>query len=572
MTSISASDDEMKCTFENCSSFGKQFTKKGLRNHQYQQHNKSYSFHYSDSEGSTKCISIDRVNDVLTCDVCEKTYKNADAFRKHVFSTTCNIMSETVLLERDDSDDASISADDDTVHVALDTMATSPSMEEKEEEKNTRHDYKTAILSAFNALDKIDEDKEKKSLIAQLGELEPVAYVDNKGKEHNLLAASEVIQDVVASQEEEQAPSFFIVPKKRKKPMEDDPSEIFLPSIRNIILDSQYRRILAKSSYVEVDRDIALWLNYSWTLKPRMVEVCARLLEEMIITENSKALLILGGELYSRLPSLDAHYEKTISVNKGNIPQSSLPSIDTKYENIEVKLMDNDNAKKLVLGTKTMNALFTSSIRLDNSEQPIIGASSANGFIPSKETRIFVEKHKLQEVKTLMQETTPSTNKQQLLYSFDEFSQLRQVRSKFDRPSTFLCYRFTSKYTNDIRMRPLTIWTLADRSRNQDRDSDATTASKLFKHIASHVWKDDVEASLDRSIVARLRRQCKPEGKIEQLFANIEKIYTKENSSKIIGNKDLDRELKKLAALLSSEIADGNKQIAANIHYIFNQT
>ncbi|KAG2227804.1 hypothetical protein INT45_002042 [Circinella minor] len=274
--------------------------------------------------------------------------------------------------------------------------------------------------------------------------------------------------------------------------------------ICNIILDSQYRRILAKSNYAEVDQD-------SWTLKPQMVEVCARLLEEMIITENSKALLILGGELYSRLPSLDAHYEKTISVNKGNILQSSLPSIDTKYENIEVKLMDNDNAKKIISRTKTMNALYTSSIRLDNSEKPIIGVSSSNGFIPSKETRIFVEKHKLQEVKTLMQETTPSTNKQQLLYSFDEFSQLRQVRSKFDRSSTFLCYRFTSKYTNDIRMRPLTIWTLADRSRNQDRDSDATTASKLFKHIASQVWKDDFEASLDRSIVARLRRQCKPE-------------------------------------------------------------
>ncbi|KAG2227822.1 hypothetical protein INT45_002060 [Circinella minor] len=139
-----------------------------------------------------------------------------DAFRKHLFSTTCNIRNETVLLERDDSDDTSISADDDTVHVALDTMATSPSIQEKEE-KNTRHDYKTAVLSAFNALNETDKNKNKKKLIAQLGELDPMAYIDDVGKEHNLLAAPEVIQNVIASQEKKISPSFFIVPKKRKK-------------------------------------------------------------------------------------------------------------------------------------------------------------------------------------------------------------------------------------------------------------------------------------------------------------------------------------------------------------------
>jgi hypothetical protein len=124
-------------------------------------------------------------------------------------------------------------------------------------------------------------------------------------------------------------------------------------------------------------------------------------------------------------------------------------------------------------------------------------------------------------------------------------------------------------------MRPLTIWTLADRSRSQDEDSNAIAASKLFKNIASQVWKKDTEASLDRKIVAPLKTQCtEQEGEIGQMFANIEKLYTKDDLFKILGNKDLDRQLKKKLTplLLSSEIVDGNKKVAANIHYLFNQT
>jgi hypothetical protein len=155
-----------------------------------------------------------------------------------------------------------------------------------------------------------------------------------------------------------------------------------------------------------------------------------------------------------------------------------------------------------------MNILFTSSIGHDNNECPIIGVSSSNGFIPSRDTRIFVDKHKLQDIKSLIQRAPFNEIEllhQRQLYPFDKYSQLRQVRSKFDRPSTYLCYQFSSKYTNDICSRPLTIWTLADRSRNQDRDFSGVATSKLVRHIASKVWKKGAEASLDQNTVASLR-------------------------------------------------------------------
>ncbi|CAO3688329.1 unnamed protein product [Rhizopus stolonifer] len=214
-----------------------------------------------------------------------------------------------------------------------------------------------------------------------------------------------------------------------------------------------------------------------------------------------------------------------------------------------------------------MNVLFTSSIRLDNNQSVAVGASSANGFIPKK--------RKLEEIEIMTKESKKfdgiESSEQHLLYPFDEYAQLRQLRSKFDRLSTFLCYRFSSKFTNDVRTRPWTIWTIADRSRNQDKYSSVVAASNLLKHIATQVWRNGGEASLNLNIVTSLKRQCKQSGSIEKIFGCIEDLY-EDNISiiTIIGNKELNKSLKKLASILSSEISNGNEQISKNIQYAFN--
>ncbi|CAO3667125.1 unnamed protein product [Rhizopus microsporus] len=169
MTSTAASDDEMQCSFEYYTSCG--------------------NFNYTDSQGNVKCVNIDPVNNILTWKFCHKKYKLADAFRKHIFGKACNINDDAAraALEGNDSDDDSISGGDDTVHVALGIVTITLSIQEKEEHNNTRHGYKTAILSAFNALNQSDRDREKKkTLIAQLEELESMAYIDREGKEHDL--------------------------------------------------------------------------------------------------------------------------------------------------------------------------------------------------------------------------------------------------------------------------------------------------------------------------------------------------------------------------------------------------
>ncbi|KAG0162515.1 hypothetical protein DFQ29_004018, partial [Apophysomyces sp. BC1021] len=94
------------------------------------------------------------------------------------------------------------------------------------------------------------------------------------------------------------------------------------------------------------------------------------------------------------------------------------------------------------------------------------------------------------------------------------YAQLQQLRPKFHRLSTYLCCRSSSKFTNDLRARPLTIWTLADHDHHGSGDSDGRLASRLFRSIASSVWEKGDQATIDLRLVQGLKVKCTPNGKI----------------------------------------------------------
>ncbi|KAG0175122.1 hypothetical protein DFQ30_000605 [Apophysomyces sp. BC1015] len=58
---------------------------------------------------------------------------------------------------------------------------------------------------------------------------------------------------------------------------------------------------------------------------------------------------------------------------------------------------------KLIIGTKTLNVLATSPIRLDIDDVPMIGASSVNGFQPSKATQIYLDQQLLETINAFQQ-------------------------------------------------------------------------------------------------------------------------------------------------------------------------
>lgn len=143
-----------------------------------------------------------------------------------------------------------------------------------------------------------------------------------------------------------------------------------------------------------------------------------------------------------------------------------------------------------------MGILFTSCTRLDLNENPTIGPSSTNGCTPSKNTQAFIDKKKLNQIEAMLSRgDDENLSQKNLLYLFNEHAQLRQLRSKFDRLSTYLCRRFTSKYTNSIHTRPLTIWMFCDRSKQVNTNRSAIVSSKMFKYIATQVLN---EGSQDR--------------------------------------------------------------------------
>lgn len=108
---------------------------------------------------------------------------------------------------------------DDTVAVILDTAMVTPLSTAPEVVKDSysTRDYTTAVLSAFDALSQSSEDKEKKLLIAELGDLKPVAYIDHQANEQNLLAHSNVIDKLTSSHTNENPPLFLAITQKKKK-------------------------------------------------------------------------------------------------------------------------------------------------------------------------------------------------------------------------------------------------------------------------------------------------------------------------------------------------------------------
>lgn len=84
----------------------------------------------------------------------------------------------------------------------------------------------------------------------------------------------------------------------------------------------------------------------------------------MIIVHGKKVIIINCLEVYGRTKSLDAHREN-FTIKKGRLPSSSVLLINNGCNNVFVTTIVNNHGEKLIIGTKTFNALSTSSFRLD---------------------------------------------------------------------------------------------------------------------------------------------------------------------------------------------------------------
>lgn len=253
--------------------------------------------------------------------------------------------------------------------------------------------YSDATLSAMGAMDLPDDEKQKKLLIAELANLHPMAIFDTNNREHNMLGHFATISSLLASQFGYRAPAFKeITPMKRIYfQMLNAGDQRPAASILSHLIANSHLTCISATDYTEMDENIATILNIDWTRRLWMRVVCARAIEGLILVNRREGLFVNCAEVYSRYPTLDAHYEQT-KVERNQSLNTTLPHPTTKYPNVELFIVEKDNIHKLELDTKTINVLITSSIRIDKNQLPAVGPSNTNGFSVSKDTIIFIRR------------------------------------------------------------------------------------------------------------------------------------------------------------------------------------
>ncbi|KAI8370729.1 uncharacterized protein BYT42DRAFT_617247 [Radiomyces spectabilis] len=138
-----------------------------------------------------------------------------------------------------------------------------------------------------------------------------------------------------------------------------------------------------------------------------------------------------GSVLYSRFPTCVHHEPRK---GKRNQPlTSTLPQAGRRYPNIQLFIVKEDNSTKLELGTKTMKVLFTSSIRIDADQPAAMNPSSTNVFAVTKGTVIFIRRTFVDRYGDLRSKDFNGLDIIEV-YPFDDFAQLRQVRSNCQKP------------------------------------------------------------------------------------------------------------------------------------------
>ncbi|KAG0009181.1 hypothetical protein BGZ81_003593, partial [Podila clonocystis] len=410
------------------------------------------------------------------------------------------------------------------------------------------------------------EKRKTLGIVESMG-LEPISIKDALGIEQNALAHATVISRLSAGPVDLSP----VAPQKRK--LDEDEtctkcSPAPAPGLEHLLSSSPYAARLATRNYIELSDDICELLNRDWLFSPHLRYASAVILAGCLLVNNKNGQAVITNtvEAYGRQKTVDIHREPFV-VQKGQPVTTSLPpSIKTPYKKVWPVTVPTIEGKRLIIGTKSFDALITSSLRLDKAVEPSIGASTPSFVLTdtghSLATKIFIDAEHL-EIGLRMAENkdTWSVSSSDLLY------QLRQVKTKFFDASTFYLSRASSFFADNHPCQPYTIFNLA--SFDQAHSGDGVAASNLFHTIACDVIRDGSNAMLKRETVQQLRSRCTDQGSISNEFDGILTMYGDRFSMPILGNPNLNKFLENLASHLSPYIAKANKAVASFIEKEF---
>lgn len=271
------------------------------------------------------------------------------------------------------------------------------------------------------------------------------------------------------------------------------------------------------------DDDLLDMLNIEFHEKPQLLAGIADLLVNGIIRYKNVLIKIFTVESYSRHASLDIH-------NESQVLESTYP-IQGRLFCGTVPAADGRGLKqKLIIASKTMNALCTCSVTLGSTPQVSIGPGYASKVDP-RDSNLFLASTAVVKFKDMF-----ATDNDRLRVRTPSMSQLRQVTTAFHHPSTFNCWRSTFEPFHDILHMPATIFTLCDLPSFSGYGSNSTSVAMLSSQLLAvcaqaHLYHNNrlTEAQLETFMMLydSVIKDSKPwvplQAVVDQLNKNFEK-------------------------------------------------
>ncbi|CEI88302.1 hypothetical protein RMCBS344292_02693 [Rhizopus microsporus] len=325
-----------------------------------------------------------------------------------------------------------------------------------------RRDYNNAFLNVCQATDLNNREKKRLFAIMDTHDLQHIVLINDDDSEYNALTHM-----------------------KNLHAYKNDRMKVY-PLSAVSAGPSHLRQHVMNCTYIELTNDMTTFLNQDWSTHKSMRYDCNRILARSILLDGltGKALLVNCVEVFGRRRTLDAHRESFRTKN-GRSTCTSIPPEGTKYKNVYPTTITDADGTKLVIGTKTFNALVTSSLRLDALFDPEIGPGTASFDLrdspQAKNTAIFIKESAWKAAVEIAQNNNAAS-----IIPYDLIYQLRQLRTRFHQQSTYFLCRASNETVDNLAARLYTIYTLAEWN-NVNDNADYRTTSKLFRTIAINV-------------------------------------------------------------------------------------
>ncbi|KAK3830570.1 MAG: hypothetical protein JOS17DRAFT_746772 [Linnemannia elongata] len=537
-----------------------------LRNHNLEYHGSVFSVTVTSDDGSLQKHAVSKVNDLYVCPLgCGATFRTKSGGRKHLVNRICIVKD---VKEEEDLPDPGLPIRAMPKHLPVPSPPTSDPLP-------TIRAYRDAVLYScqHHATSHVEQQRTL-DIIDALG-LKPFALKDALGVEQNALAHASVIAKLSAGQ----VSVCPTTPHIRKRRYDEDEAALIClcspvptPGLEHILSVSPYTALLVRRKFVELDDHLCELLNRDWEFSPHLRYACAKALAGCIIfnTKSCQAVIANTVEVFGRTKLVDVHRESFV-VRKGQPVATSLPpSTRTPYLNVWPKTLSSPEGERLVIGTRSFNALITSSLRLDTKMEASVGGTTLSFLLSSTQdslaTKIFLDAESVHAALELAKDEEAWS-----VSASDLICQLRQVKTHFDDPSTYYLHRASSDFAANHPCQPYTVFSLA--SFDQAHSGDGVAASRIFRLVANMVIKAGADAKLTKPTVVELRGRCTKSGDIAQEFDGILSLYSEDQSSiPILGNKDLNKHLEKMARCLSSYIATANKSVVSFIDQEFTSS